>query len=107
MNKLPIELHQKIYENLEDLRTKIRYTQINKYIKCNVLVRDFNNIEEKYLRLLNDRILKSYPNIQLLMILQWAEFMTNKTNSKKESETSCQIKPNKHVLTYEINAIKK
>src|SRR5437899_1386163 len=62
---LPIELFQMILE-FSDFLDQIRLAQLDKYLHTNLKIYDFYNIDELYLGLLSDNIIKNYKYITKL-----------------------------------------
>ena len=63
--QFPIEIWQEILE-LSEFLSQIRLTQVCQYFRLNLKVKDFCNIEGKYLTILDDNILKNYKHITKL-----------------------------------------
>jgi len=62
---VPIEIYQEILE-YSDFLIQIRLTQVSKYFHTELRIRDFYNINGKYLRILTDNILQNYKHITKL-----------------------------------------
>ncbi|ARF12313.1 hypothetical protein Klosneuvirus_4_128 [Klosneuvirus KNV1] len=59
---IPTEIWQIFFDQV-DFLSQIRLTMVCKYFHLSLKVTDFHNIDEKYLRLLTNDILKNYPFI--------------------------------------------
>src|SRR5437899_3073449 len=67
--ELLIELFQIILE-LSDFLSQIRLTQLDKCLYNNLIIYNFYNIDDNYLKLLSDNILKNHKYIKKLNIFQ-------------------------------------
>src|SRR5437016_10422026 len=63
--ELLIEIYQEILDR-SDFLSQIRMTQLDKYLHMNLKIHNFFDINEGYLRLLSDDILKNYKYVKKL-----------------------------------------